>query len=289
MTKKVANSKQTLEIPKPIVLTGKLIALISSKLATLYTAKLFTTPIKHKTPKREAGMNTGSTQNTIMIPEIKKEIVVYEYGYSQKKVLLVHGWSGRGTQLFKIADELVNKGYATVSFDAPGHGKSPGTNSIMVDFIASIKEINKLHGPFEAAIGHSLGGMSILNAIKQGLNVKNATVIGSGDIVQDIIEDFIVKLKLPPVYAIRLQEHFEKKYNSKMSDYSAYKAAEAITIPVLVVHDNQDYEVPVKAGIHIYQHLPKGELMLTDRLGHRKILGDEKVIEKVINFTIHNT
>jgi hypothetical protein len=27
------------------------------------------------------------------------------------------------------------------------------------------------------------------------------------------------------------------------------KAAEAITIPVLVVHDNQDYEVPVKAGI----------------------------------------
>jgi hypothetical protein len=35
-----------------------------------------------------------------------------------------------------------------------------------------------------------------------------------------------------------------------MSDYSAYKtAAEAITIPV--VHDNQDYEVPVKAGIHI--------------------------------------
>jgi alpha-beta hydrolase superfamily lysophospholipase len=27
-------------------------------------------------------------------------------------------------QLFKIADELVNKGYATVSFDAPGHGKS---------------------------------------------------------------------------------------------------------------------------------------------------------------------
>jgi esterase/lipase len=56
------------------------------------------------------------------------------------------------------------------------------------------------------------------------------------------------------------------------------KAAEAITIPVLVVHDNQDYEVPVKAGIHIYQHLQR-------RINYRsvwapKILGDEKVIEK---------
>jgi hypothetical protein len=63
--------------------------------------------------------------------------------------------------------------------------------------------------------------MSILNAIKQGLNVK-CNSDGSGD-VQDIIEDFIVKLKLPPVY-IRLQEHFEKKH-SKMSDYSAYKSS----------------------------------------------------------------
>jgi hypothetical protein len=89
-----------------------------------------------------------------------------------------------------------------------------GTNSIIVDFIASIKEINKLHGPFEAAIGHSLGGMSILNAIKQGLNVK-CNSDGSGDIVQDIIEDFIVKLKLPPVYTIRLQEHFEKNTTVK--------------------------------------------------------------------------
>ncbi|MFT5252486.1 MAG: pimeloyl-ACP methyl ester carboxylesterase, partial [Flavobacteriales bacterium] len=176
MTKKVANSNQTLEIPKPILLTGKFIAFISPKLATLYTAKLFTTPLKHKVPKREAGMNTNSSQNTITVPEIKKEIVVYEYGTSQKKVLLVHGWSGRGTQLFKIADELVRQGYATVSFDAPGHGKSPGNNSIIVDFIESILEINKQYGPFEAAIGHSLGGMSVLNAIKQGLKVKNATV-----------------------------------------------------------------------------------------------------------------
>lgn len=288
MTKKAANNNQTLKIPKPILLTAKFIAFISPKLATLYTAKLFTTPLKHKIPKREAGMNTGSNQNTIMVPEIKKEIIVYEYGSSQKKVLLVHGWSGRGTQLFKIADELVKEGYSTVSFDAPGHGKSPGNNSIMIDFIASILEINKQYGPFEAAIGHSLGGMSLLNAIKQGLKVKSAIVIGSGDIVQDIIDDFISILQLPPIYATRLRDHFEKKYESKMSDYSAHKAAEVVTIPVLVVHDNQDFEVPVKAGIHIYKHLSNGEILLTDRLGHRKILGDDKVIKKVINFTLQN-
>jgi predicted alpha/beta-fold hydrolase len=33
-----------------------------------------------------------------------------------------------------------------------------------------------------------------------------------------------------------------------MNDYSAYKAAKEITIPVLVIHDKDDPEVPVKAG-----------------------------------------
>jgi esterase/lipase len=43
---------------------------------------------------------------------------VYQYGQSDKKVLLVHGWSGRGTQLVKIADALLKSGYSTISFDA---------------------------------------------------------------------------------------------------------------------------------------------------------------------------
>jgi esterase/lipase len=40
-----------------------------------------------------------------------KSVVVYQYGQSDKKVLLVHGWSGRGTQLVKIADALLKSGF----------------------------------------------------------------------------------------------------------------------------------------------------------------------------------
>jgi len=286
MSKKSPIPTQSIKIPTIILRSSKLISHISPKLTTLFTSKLFTTPIKHKTPKRELNMDANSTQSKVTVRAIKKDIVVYEYGKSDKKILLVHGWSGRGTQLFKIADKMVEAGYSTVSFDAPGHSKSPGNNSIMVDFIAAILEIDKLYGPFEAAIGHSLGGMSVLNAIKQGLKVKNASVIGSGDVVQDIIEDFISKLNLDKKYAVLLREHFEKKYGEKMSDYSAFEAAKKIDIPVLVIHDNQDYEVPVTAGKNIYKHLKNGELLLTENLGHRKILGDTKVIEKVVNFTV---
>jgi hypothetical protein len=80
----------------------------------------------------------------------------------------------------------------------------------MTDFIAAILE--KQYGPFDAAVGHSLGGMSILNAIKQGLKLKSAAIISSGDIVQDIIEDFVAKLELNPNFANRLRLHFEKTW-----------------------------------------------------------------------------
>ena len=284
MTKKASIHTQSLKIPKVILLTSKLISFISPKLITLFAAKLFTTPIKHKIPKRELEMDRKSIQKLTYIPAIKKEIVLYQYGESKKKILLVHGWSGRGTQLFKIAEELQKAGYSTISFDAPAHGKSPGKMTIMTDFIATILEIDKELGPFEAAIGHSLGGMSVLNAIKEGLKVNHAVVIGSGDIVQDILDDFVAKLELKPNLSTLLRLHFEKKYGEEMNNYSAYLAAAKTEIPVLVIHDHNDPEVPVKAGINIYEHLKNGELMLTEGLGHRKILGNTAIIEKILQF-----
>lgn len=284
MSKKTNNPTKSLKIPQFIIVSCKICALISSKLVTSYAAKLFTTPIKHKVPKREFEMDKKSIQNLIYVPEINKSVVTYEYGKSDRKILLVHGWSGRGTQLFKIADELLDNSYSVVSFDAPAHGKSKGNSTIMSEFISSILEIEKQYGPFEFAIGHSLGGMSVLNAIKDGLKVKKAIVIGSGDIVQDILNDFVAKLGLKQAISERLREFFENKYQVKMDNFSAYRAAQKVKIPVLVIHDNDDPEVPAKAGIHIHENLENGELFLTEGLGHRKILGNQNVIKKAIEF-----
>lgn len=284
MTKKAQKSTQSLQIPKSILFTAKILERISLKLTTLFAARLFTTPIKYKIPKREWQMEEQSRKTKLYIPTIQKKIQVYHYGESEKKVLLVHGWSGRGTQLVKIADELLKMGYQTVSFDAPAHGKSEGKTTIMTEFIASILELEKQFGPFEFAVGHSLGGMSILNAIKQNLQVKKAVIIGSGDVIQDILEDFVKKLKLSVTYATLLKAHFEKKFGEPMEHYSAHFAAQEVKIPVLVIHDQNDADVSVKAAHHIHKHLEKSELMITEHLGHRKILGSEAVIHNITSF-----
>lgn len=284
MTKKGDIPNQSLQIPKVITHTGKLLQAISPKLATLFAAKLFTTPLKHSIPKRELHMEQNSKQQKLWVPKINKAINVYQYGESKCKVLLVHGWSGRGTQLVKIAEALLQKGFSTISFDAPAHGKSRSKTTLMPEFIASILEIEKQFGPFEYAIGHSLGGMSVLNAIKEGLPIKKAVIIGSGDIIQDILDDFVSKLELKPETASMMKAHFEKKFGVAMESYSASFAAKSVEIPVLIIHDEHDDEIDIKAAHNIHRNLRNGKILITEKLGHRKILGDKKVIESILNF-----
>lgn len=280
--------KDQIKIPFFIILIAKILYFFSIKWAEKFARKLFITPIKHKAPKREHHMEATALQTRLFIESIQKEIVVYEYGQATKKVLLIHGWSGRGTQLVKIADEMLSNGYCTISFDAPAHGKSGTTTTIMLEFIASILELEKKYGPFEFAIAHSLGAMSLLNAIKQGLQVKKGVLIGSGNSVDKIVADFISKLKLPAKVGEQMKREFEKKYHAKMEDYAGYVAAKEVKIPMLVIHDKQDYEVPVDAAYGIAENLENHELIITEGLGHRKILGDAKVIQHITSFLVNN-
>lgn len=276
--------KQGIEIPKVIIVSLKVIQFFSTDLATKVGAKIFTTPIKHKTPNRELKMDANAKQEKIFVPKINKSVVVYHYGDSPKKVLLVHGWSGRGTQLVKFADELVAKGYSTISYDAPAHGKSDTKTTLMPEFIATNLELEKLYGPFEFAIGHSLGGMALLNSVKQKLNLKRLVIIGSGDKIIDILHEFVKKLQLKPIVAEKMRLIFEHKFGEPMENYAAYVAAKEVKIPTLVIHDENDYEVPISCATNIHKHLSNGELFVTQKLGHRKILGDEKVIQKALSF-----
>jgi pimeloyl-ACP methyl ester carboxylesterase len=286
MTKNSTKNNDLLKIPRIIVLTGAFLSFISSKLAVLYCAKLFITPLKYKIPKREIEMDSKSVQKTMYIPAIHKKIRVYEYGQSDKKILLVHGWSGRGTQLFKFADELLKLDYSVVSFDAPAHGKSGSSTTIMLEFIEVVKELEKQYNGFDGAIGHSLGGMSLLKAVSRGVKIPKMAVIGSGDTIQEILDVFVSKLELNPKIAFGMKKHFEKQFGESMENYSGSESAKNVTIPTLVIHDENDYEVLVNCAKNIHQNLSNGTLEITQGLGHRKILGDKKVIEMAVKFVV---
>ena len=285
MPKSTVN-KKVFQIPKTILYTGKLLQIISPRLAMRFAFKLFMTPHKFKRPNRENKMYEEATKEMLWLLSLQKKIQVYKYGVgvSKKKILLIHGWAGRGTQLFKIADFFIAKGYAIVSFDATAHGDSEGKTSAMTEFIPSILEIDKHYGPFEFAVGHSLGSMALLNAVKQGFDVNKIAIIGTADSITKICHQFVGRLGLKPKVAIFLKARLDNELGFDAEELSANIAAKEVKIPTLVIHDNKDTDVPVNCAKTVHQSLPNSTLMITDGLGHRRVLYSTEVIESISDF-----
>lgn len=277
---------QVLLTPKYILTTGRILSKISPYLASKYAAWLFLKPFRYKLPSREKDLDLIMEQEKVVVPDMERDIVVYKNftAGSGKRILLAHGWSGRGTQMPDIAFALMNEGYEILSFDAPAHGKASGKMSMMPYFIDSIKFLEKRYGPFYGAIGHSLGGMSLLKSVKDGIDIKKLIIIGTANSVTHITKEFARNMKLSPEVAGIMKSNFDQKFGEDMDNLSGAVSAKAVNIPTLVIHDEDDVDVDISSAHEIKNNLKKGELFITRGLGHRKILGDRKVINKITTF-----
>jgi pimeloyl-ACP methyl ester carboxylesterase len=175
-----------------------------------------------------------------------------------------------------------------ISFDGPAHGKSTGRTTMMPEFLKTIEKINTTFGPFEAAIGHSFGAISLYNAASNFLTIKALIAIGSGDKISDIISNFAKNLYLKEKSARKIQSGLENKWMIHIDDFASSTVAKKIKIPVLVVHDKNDGDVPVSCAYRIRQNLEKGSLLITNGLGHTKILRNKEVVNKSVEFIIQN-
>ena len=286
MTKKTKDKTpvQRLLVPSYILSISRILTTISPFLASRFAARLFLSPFRYKLPEREKEMDEESIQKEVMVPSMNRSIITYEYGKSEKKVLLVHGWSGRGTQLAKIAEALKEQGYMCVSFDAPGHGKAEGKMSMMPFFIKAVHHLDEQYGPFDAVIGHSLGGMSSLRAIREGMKTDKLVIIGTANNISEITRHFAQNMKMNNKVARKMKTYLDNRFNEDMDVLSGGESAKYVKTPTLVIHDEEDVDVKVNSAHEIHEELENSELLITSGLGHRRILGNKEVINKITTF-----
>src|SRR6478672_7473873 len=88
------------------------------------------------------------------------------------RVLLVHGWEGRGMNLGMFIAPLNAAGYQVIALDGPAHGKSPGEQTNPVDFAHGLLGAGQELGPLAGVIAHSMGAASTALALRQGLDAE---------------------------------------------------------------------------------------------------------------------
>jgi esterase/lipase len=262
---------------------------LSTSLATRVALNLFFRPQRFKRPVREQEMHKNTLKASCHIPKIDKEIQVFRFAGEGPKVLLLHGWSGRGSQLFAFADKLRKSNAEVVTFDMPAHGQSLGNKTNIVELVACIKKVYAKYGPFDHAIAHSMGSMALLRALSDGITMKSAAIIGSGDKVRNVFYRFSEQLQFSDKVAERMIQTVEKQFGIKLENYSSSTSLKYLNIPLLIVHDKDDNETPYTYSKNLHEIANNSELLLTSGLGHHRILRDSKTVQHIIKFINKHT
>ncbi len=263
---------------------------VSSRLSPSWSAKfamkIFMAPRRFK-PKAWELSNEQSAKRFSFSENISALRWHPEAGKNNgKKVILVHGWEGRATQMSAFAPSLVDQGYEVIAVDLPGHGHSEGTKSDIVEFAETIKEFDKKEGPFDTVIAHSMGGAGASWAIYEGMPVNNLVLIAAPSRMDLILKHFTGFMGFSKKASETFIDMMGRQFIRHPKEVDTTIFLKGYENRLLIIHDADDREIPPNQAERLAETKQQAKLHMTTNLGHRRILQSDEVINHTIDFMI---
>lgn len=253
-------------------------------LANRFFIYLFFTPVKYGVPEKERKAETFSEKFTLNVSG--KRIQCYQWGKSNKTIIVVHGWAGRATQFRRFVKPFLKAGYQVIGFDGPAHGQSEGRSTDLDEFENVIQGLVKKTGSVQALVAHSFGGVTCLYALTKGLPVKTLVNIASPTIADKIIGTFLKAMNGSAKTGEAFKKYVLKKSGKTFDEFSALQFVKKVPsdLNLLLVHDADDRDVSIDHPRELIKQFPRAELVETTGLGHTRILKDDQVIHRIVTF-----
>lgn len=266
----------------------ELLARISPRVA----ARAFLSRFAHPGPRRRLDAEDEATlarARRSRLPVGTGEIEVYEWGEGAgPRVLVMHGWGSHAPRFSAFVEAFLARSWRVLAFDAPGHGRSTGEGSSLLQFRAALDAVVAAHGPVEAYLAHSLGALALALRLgdPQVRDAARAAVLVS--MPRDaswLMEAYLDAIGASAHVRELVRRGFRKRYGVDISALSGLERAHAIGCEVMVVHDEEDESVPAGHGRELHERLGgRGVLRLTRGLGHNRLLRDAATVEAVAAF-----
>lgn len=242
--------------------------------------RLFTKPLRHASRRTHP---FAARQEMLVID--RWNISVWQSGQATAPaVLLSHGWGGSGMQMSSFVEPLLARGYRAVWFDQPGHGESGRGAVGLPDLVRALEALAETHGPFEAAIAHSLGAAALGLALRRGLAIKRAVFVAAPASLSEHAHNFARWIGITPRIREAMRGRLEHRYDLRFEEIDRIEELAKIDLPALFVHDGADAEVPFEHALRLSGHMPGARLIKTHGLGHFRILRDAAVVGTIVEF-----
>ncbi|MBE1488161.1 alpha/beta fold hydrolase [Plantactinospora soyae] len=206
-------------------------------------------------------------------------------------VYLMHGWGGWRGQFTGFVAPLVAAGHRVIAFDAPSHGDSaPGAygprRGLLPEFVDALEAVVRIGGPAHTVIGHSLGGAATAIAALDGLPAERLVLISAMADPIAYTSDFARALGFGERIRTGFLHRLERRVGRRMPEFDvrARVAGQTQLPPVFVVHDRADRQVRFTDGEALAAAWPEAELLVSEGLGHRRILRDPAIIASVVDY-----
>jgi pimeloyl-ACP methyl ester carboxylesterase len=239
---------------------------------------------RYKTPEKE--LPARESAKTSIMDVYGLPVQIYQWGDNNApKILFAHGWSGRGTQCAFFIEPLVLSGFQVISFDGPAHGETPGKQTSILQFADVILQLDEEYGPFDAALTHSFGGMLLTYAMTLGMNIKRIVCICPPDHFDTIFTGFQRTLDIPDSVMRVVNTRFYATHGHHIREaVSPVMTVKNLPSQALIIHDEDDTEVPLTCGEKVANAWPNAKFIKTKGLGHRRIMRDKAVIKSTLEF-----
>lgn len=273
-----------LEAPRVMRAGMALLSAASPRAAAALAERLFLTPPRKR--RRGAASTSSALEKAEPFVVDAAGIPVRAWRIGEgPAVLLVHGWGGRGDQLLPLSAPLLSEGCSIVTFDAPAHGSSPGRIASVVHFAAAIEAV-AARTASRAVIAHSMGAAATALAISRGLILDAAVFLGPARSPEPFFERFCEALGLEQGIAFATLRRIESRVGTRTEDLDVARVARSARVPLLVVHDRDDHEVPWFEGAAIAAAWPGARLSVSSGLGHRRLLRDPAIRREATGFVL---
>ena len=255
--------------------------------AKLLTRLWFTT---FKTRPRPGVTEFWSSADRRVDVEVEETTVALHCWGQGPLAVLMHGWSGSGSQFREFVGPLVDAGFTAVCFDAPEHGSDSGRQTHMLRFGATLLAIQRELGSIDTLVAHSLGAMASLYTRRLGLHFERAVLIAPQLDAEVLFDGYRDLLRLRPPLARLTREMIGARLRELLEQADPWVVLRPDSLlgetafPGLLVYDQVDPEVPSEHFRDILANWERGRAHETSGLGHNRILKDRAVIDAVIEY-----
>ena len=258
-------------------------------LAGLWAESLFLTPPRPRFPESAFYDLIDARQS--FVAHRGRRIAAWRWGSLEAPaVLLAHGWGGRATQMRRFVFPLAAAGFRVIAYDQPAHGLSEGRLTGLPDFADALAEVARQHGGVHAVVGHSLGATAAALAMVQGRlpapagREPRVVLVSPPSDILGYSRRFANGYWIPERVRRAMQSAIEERYGVSWSELDVERLAPRLAASALVIHDRRDRMVPWEQGAHFARAWPGARLLLTDGLGHGRILEDDAVTRTAADF-----